>query len=214
MASSTDIGNLALGRLGIGQAIASLSEQSNPARLCNRFYNQCRQEVLRAFPWGFALRYEALAEVSGQTFPGWSYVYQYPDDCLMVRAVGDSAGIRYARSIVFCREQHEWPPMLRYPWQQALKDDNASIVLLSDVGSAYGFFTVDLENTAVFPPDFVSAFADRLAMEVGGPLQCKADLIDRAEGRYLRSLSTASAQAFNESRDDEKPDSPSIACRY
>jgi hypothetical protein len=50
-------------------------------------------------------------------------------------------------------------------------------------------------------------------MEAGGPLQAKADLIDRAEGRYLRSLSTAAAQALNESRDDEKPESPSISCR-
>lgn len=213
MASSTDIANLALGRLGIGQAIASLSEQSNPARICARFYNQCRQEVLRAFPWGFALRAEALALVSGQTFPGWTYVYQYPDDCLRVHAVADSSGLRYARSSLFCRDQESWPPVMRHPWQQALKDDNASIVLISDVSSAYGFFTVDVENTAVFPPDFTSTLADRLAMEAGGPLQCKADLIDRAEGRYVRSLSGASATAMNEQRDDEKPDSPSISCR-
>lgn len=211
--SSTDIANLSLGRLGIGQAIASLSEQSNPARICARFYERCRKEVLRAFPWGFALRAEALALVAGQTFPGWTYVYQYPDDCLRVHAVADSSGLRYARASLFCREQETWPPVMRHPWQQALKDDNASIVLLSDVSSAYAFFTVDLENTAVFPPDFASTFADRLAMEVGGPLQCKADLIDRAEGRYVRSLSGSSAAAMNEQRDDEKPESPSISCR-
>lgn len=209
----TGIFNLTLGRLGVGQAVASPTEASNPARICNRFYDQCRQEVLRAFPWGFALRAQALALVAGQTFPGWTYVYQYPDDCLMVRAVGDISGIRYARPQVFCIDQSLWPPVFRSPWQQALKDDFASIVLLSDVQSAYAFFTIDLENTGVFPPDFASALADRLAMEAGGPLQVKADLIDRAEGRYLRSLSTAAAQALNESKDDEKPDSPSITCR-
>lgn len=211
--SDTAIANLALGRLGVGQAIASLSEQSTPARLCNRFFDQCRKEVLRAFPWGFALRAQALAVVSGQTFPGWTYVYQYPQNCVMVRAIGDSAGLRFARTATFCQDQQDWPPVLRQPWQQALKDDNASIVLLSDVQSAYAFLTVDVTNTAVFPVDFTSTLADRLAMEVGGPLQVKADLVNNAQSRYAWSLSQATAQALNESKDDEKPESPSISCR-
>lgn len=211
--SSTEIANLTLGRLGVGQLITSIDDQITPAKLCKRFYHQCRREVLRAFPWDFAQRNEALALVAGQTFPGWTYVYQYPNECLMVRAVGDVSGIRYARSAVFCREREQWPPVLRYPWQQALKDDNASRVLLTDVSSAYAFFTVDLENTGVFPPDFTSVFAWRLAMEVGGPLQCKAELVDRAQQQYLFWHSHASAQAMNESRDDEKPESPSISCR-
>lgn len=209
----TGIFNLTLGRLQVGQAVASPSDQTNQARLCNRFYDQCRQEVLRAFPWGLALRAEALALVADQTFPGWQYVYQYPDDCLRVFAVGDISGIRYARTQVLCGDQETWPPMLRYPWQQALKDDNASRVLLSDVPTAYAFFTVDVENTGVFPADLSSTIAWRLAMEVGGPLQAKLDLVDRAEQKYLFSVSNAAAAAMNEQRDDERPESPSISCR-
>lgn len=211
--SDTAIANLALGRLGVGQAIASLSEQSTPARICNRFFDQCRQEVLRTFPWGFALRAQALAIVSGQTFPGWTYVYQYPQTCLMVRAVGDQYGLRFMRPSLFCQNQDQWPQVMRFPWQQALKDDNASVVLLSDVASAYAYFTVDVTNTSVFPADFTSTLADRLAMEVGGPLQVKADLINNAQNRYAWSLSRSTAQALNESKDDEKPESPSITCR-
>jgi hypothetical protein len=207
------IANLALGRLGIGQAIAALSDQVNPAKVCSRFFDQCRQEVLRAFPWGIALRAQALAIVADQTFPGWAYAYQYPSNCLMVRAVGDETGLRYARSSVFCQDQGDWPAVMRLPFQIALKDDDASSVILSDVRSAFAFFTVDVTNTAVFPPDLRSAFADRLAMEAGGPLTVKADLIDRCEQRYWRTLSTAAAQAMNESKDDERAESPSISCR-
>jgi hypothetical protein len=212
--SETLIANLALGRLGIGQAITSLSEQSNPARLCNRFYDHCRQELLRAFPWGFALRSEALAEVADQDFPGWAHVYQYPDDCLRIHAIGDESGLRYARTSTFCRELDSWPQVMRFPFQQALKNDNASRVLLSDIDAAYAFFTANVDNTGVFPPDFTSALADRLAIEIGGPLQGKAELIDRAEARYLRSLSVAAATAMNEQRDDVVAESPSISCRY
>jgi hypothetical protein len=89
MTDQVGVYNLCLGRLGVGQAIGSPTENSVPAKTCNRFYDQCRQEVLRAFPWGFAMRAEALALVSGQTFPGWTYVYQYPNKCLNMRAVAD-----------------------------------------------------------------------------------------------------------------------------
>lgn len=216
MASKADIGNLALGRLKISKTIADLDEQSTAARVINQFYDQCRQEVLRAFPWGCASRPVQLAQVSGQTYPGWVYVYQYPDDCLMVRCVADEGGMRQASRFVTRNSwQDDFDTMThRMPWQVALKDDNASKVLLSDVADAWAFMTADLENSGVFTPDLVSTIAWKLAAEAGGPLQAESSAIDRAEQRYYSALQTASAQSFNESRDDVKPDSPSISCRY
>lgn len=213
--SDTDIANLALGRLGVGQAIASLSEQSTPARLCARFYEQCRKEVLRAHPWGFSMSVVALAQVAGQTFPGWTYVYQYPTRCLMARYVGDEAGLRYAQSALLSCNWRQWNELQRkfMPFQVALKSDGASRVLLSDVPNAMSFYTYDVTNTGVFPDDFASVFAWRLAMEVGGPLRASADLVDRARNEFLFWGSHATAQDMNERRDDEKPESPSISCR-
>lgn len=216
--SETDIANLALGRLGVGQAIASLSEASTPARLCNRFYTHCRQEVLRAHPWGFASRTVSIAQVSGQSYPGWAYVYQYPDDGLMVWAIADISGIRQISSALtssdpYCRQSCE---QLRrhYPFKLALNDDLASRVILSDIPSAYAYYTHDVDVTGAYPPDFVSVFAWRLAMEVGGPLEAKAALVERANQQYWLWLSQATAADKNEQRDDVVPDSPSVACRY
>lgn len=212
---STGAANLCLGRLGIGKAIASLTENSVEARTCNRFFDQCRQEVLRAHPWGFALRAEPLALVAAQTFPGWTYVYQYPDDCIMVRAVGDESGMRIIRdAFLTCDSTQTVLQQYRAPWQVALKDDGASLVLLSDVTTSWAFFTADVENTGAWPVDFGSVFAWRLAMEVGGPLLCKRELVDAAEQRYLAWLSQAAAAAMNEQRDEARAESASITCRY
>lgn len=211
MASEADIANLALGRLRIGAFISDLDDSSTPARLCSQFFSQCRQEVLQAFPWGFAKRAEALALVSSQTFPGWTYVYQYPSSCLKVLHVTDENGIRFVKSFYSDREYSQL--QLLMPWDQALKDDNASRVLLSDVPDAWAIYTVDLDNVGTFPPDFVSAFADRLAMEVGGPLQADDARIVAAGQRYMISVTNAAASHMNETRDDPMPESPSIACR-
>lgn len=215
MASITSIYNMALGRLRVQQTVADPEELTNLARTCSRYYDQCRQEVLRAFPWGCALRAEALAAVANQEFPGWTYVYQYPINALMIRAVADEGGIR---SVYGAATSYRWDSyrqdMPRYPFQIALKDDDGSQVILSDVPTAWGFHTFDLENVGVYPPDLSSTIAWRLAMEVGGPIQADQSAIDNAERKYYIALMNASAQSLNESRDEAKAESPSISCRY
>jgi hypothetical protein len=211
--NSTDIANLALGRLGVGQAIANLNEQSTPAKLCRRFYDYCRQEVLRSHPWGFASSWITLAQVADQTFPGWSYVYAYPANALMVWSVADESGVRSSwTSDLYCSDVLTGMRR-RYPFKVALKDDLASRVLLSDTSSAYAFLTYDVTNTGTFPVDFAGVLASRLAMEVGGPLQAKVDLIQNARGEFLYWKSHATSMDMTEQAPDRQPDSESITCR-
>jgi len=212
----TGLYNTTLGRLGINKVVASPIENSVEAKTCNRFYEQCRQEVLRAYPWGFATKAEALAVVSGETFPGWGYVYQYPSGCLNMRCVGDESGMRRLRSYAFTRDPFYWNflQQTRQPWTVALKADGASQVLLSDNVGAWGFFTVDVTNTGAWPVDFASVLAWRLAIEAGGPLSAKGELVTAAESRYMTWFSHATAATMNEQKDDEPAESESIRCRY
>lgn len=216
MTDQVGVYNMALGRLGISQEVSSPSETSLPAELCSRFYDMCRQEVLRAHPWGFALRAEQLAEVDDQTFPGWAYVYQYPDECLNVRAVADESGIRQIRTLAFWSDPtwRSYLQQMRQPWQIALKDDGASQVLLTDVPEAWAFFTQDVTNTGAWPADFASVLAYRLAMEVGGPIQASEARRNGVEQRYFAWLSAVSATNMNEQKDDAQAESGSITCRY
>lgn len=211
----TGIFNLALGRVGIGQVVQSPTETTVPAKTCNRFYEQARREVLREFPYNFALRAEPLALVADEEFPGWGYVYSYPNDCLKIRAVGDSAGMRIMRDAFLTCRNDRYSLLARYriPWQTGLRADGVRQVILCDVRLAWSFHTVDVTNTGVFPADVASVIAWRLAMEIGGPLKADAGLINTAKQEYLYWSSHAQANSLNEARDDETPDSPSITCR-
>lgn len=209
-----DVANMALSRIGIGDTIESLSDNTHRARKCNQWFEQCRNEVLRDFPWGFANKASQLALVSGQTYPGWTYVYQYPQECASVRSVADESGMRYATSAFnwpYCWDSI--PTIYRFPWKLALKDDGASQVILSDVPEAWVFFTAVVENLNVWPADAISAFAWKLASEIGGPLQANANLILNAAQVYEGLRNRAAAASMNESRDDIEPEASSIRVR-
>src|SRR4051812_32897245 len=92
--SQTDVGicNMALGHLAVGKAIGALTEASQEARACLRFYEQARDEVLRDFPWPFATTVEALALVAVQPTTEWGYSYRYPLNCLALRRI--PSGVR------------------------------------------------------------------------------------------------------------------------
>lgn len=216
MTNQVGVYNMALGRLGVSEAVTSPSQNTLPAQLCTRFYDTCRQEVLRAHPWSFALRAEQLAEVDDQTFPGWAYVYEYPDECLNMRCVGDESGMRQVYSLFYWNDPTQWTQLrqVRQPWQIALKDDGASQVILSDVPDAWGFHTTDVTNTNAWSADFASVLAWRLAMEVGGPIQANAQRRLEAEQRYASWFSAVSATNMNEQKDDAAAESNSITCRY
>lgn len=84
MASSdVKICNEALTHLG-QEEIGSLTENNNNARACLQVYEPTRDEVLRVFPWNFALKRKSLARLSETPAFGFSYYFQLPTDCLRV----------------------------------------------------------------------------------------------------------------------------------
>jgi hypothetical protein len=214
MTAEVDVANFALGRLGIGQSIESLSEQTKLARECKRWFNLCRDMVLRDFPWSFANRAEALALVSGETYPGYEYLYAYPQDCLALRNVADENGMRYSAAAFNWPQCWDAVPVIaRFPYKLALKADGASQVIACDLPDAWGYFTARVTNLNVWPSDAISTFAWCLAAEAGGALQANAQMVGRATQMYEGLRNRAAANSMNEARDDIEPEASSIRAR-
>jgi hypothetical protein len=83
MASEVDICNLALNKIG-QNTIISLTEDSKAARICNLFYADTRDSLLRQHPWNFAVKRVELAKLTTTPVFGFDNEFQLPSDCLRV----------------------------------------------------------------------------------------------------------------------------------
>jgi hypothetical protein len=72
---------MALGLIG-GEAIVSLTADSEASRKCALYLDQAVAEVLRAYPWNCATRLATLAPLSETPAMKYSYAYSLPAGCL------------------------------------------------------------------------------------------------------------------------------------
>lgn len=85
MASSTDICNRALQKLGAAR-INALTDQSTNARACALAYDTCRQDLLREHPWNFAIqRFQLAADLTAPAF-GYTNAFTLPTGWMRVLA--------------------------------------------------------------------------------------------------------------------------------
>lgn len=104
LSNPADIVNASLVRIGWKKSIGNLYDGSAASQLALRVYGQVRDELLRKMEPGFSMRNLAMTLLKsappGGYIPavtpwnpatnppvGWLFSYQYPPDCLKVRAV-------------------------------------------------------------------------------------------------------------------------------
>lgn len=214
--SQTDICNATLIKLGQDIAIASIAEQSKPARIFARIWDRVVALVLSEHAWPFALKSAALAVDPQDPYPGWGYRYTYPDDAVTMLALSSEAGIRggVAAFSGCCRDS--WGAVAfsgRLGFDVMHGDQSATIA--ADAEGAYGLYIARVDDTARWPVLFAEAVACRLAFEAAPAIQ--GELGIRAQGaleqRYELARAKAVAHAFNESLDPVLPLTPSLAAR-
>lgn len=184
MATKIQICNLALARVGSKAFIENLEDASTEAALLKLHYELVRDLVLRAGDWPFCRARAALAQTPSTPPPEWLYAYAYPEDCLAARwleATDSTSAPRSDKRVFF-----------------ELQTQDGGIRILTSQPAAVLRYTRRVENEALYPPDFVNAFAWLLAAEVAAPLTGKPELEGWARKRYERTLTAALAAAYVE----------------
>lgn len=163
MTSETDIANLALTRIGHG-TISSMSQGNKAADRCALHYPICRDTLLRAHPWNFAIRRATLAQSSVTPNHEFDYYHVLPADFLkMLRTSWEADG--YSSTAVY-----GFPGMNGYGGQMA----PYRLESVSGVGRCIAAnesvvsieYIAQITDTAQFDPLFVDVLAQRLAAEL------------------------------------------------
>ena len=182
--SDVTICNLALTRLG-HSTITSLDQITKGATLCNLHYPICRDAVLRAHTWNFAIRRASLASDATATVP-FEYTYRFPlpDDCLKVIRTsceadgGVSAGAVYG-----------WPglvgggvaPSYRIEGKAIMTNDSTMLIE----------YIARIVDVAQFDALFVDCLASRIAAEIATALTDNASMASGMLDVYRQKISEA-----------------------
>jgi hypothetical protein len=179
--SPADLANVALVRMGYKLRVGSLYDGSAAAKKILDVYAQTRDELLRAFDWGFAERSTVLTlQKSAPALPGggfgyipptvwngavnpplpWLFQYAYPADCLKIRLV------KAVPLFV--------PNFDPQPNQPAIANDSyvapAQRVILSNIPNATLVYTGQVTDPATWDVGFVAECAAALERSLGPAL--------------------------------------------
>jgi hypothetical protein len=199
MTSVVSICNLALSNLG-KDTINALNEASAEARACNQFYEQTRDALLQVYPWRFAGKTQALAQVANSEVGKWGYAYSRPNDCLKVRWIRPQYSVDDP-----CAQTH----------QQEISNpfDVEGEAIFCNLSPAFLRYTVRVTDPTKFPPLFVETLSWHLATRLAMPLT--RDLKQRNDAYQLsmQTRGTAEMADANEARETSDHDSELVEVR-
>jgi hypothetical protein len=165
MTSKTGIFNMAL--ILLEQRIVNSPTQDiiTAINLLN-VYDVIRSEMLRSFPWNFAIKRVALAQTD-DPLNEYAYAYTIPSDCLKILEV--------------------FEPSSSY----VIEGTDASRVLLTDDATVEIRYIRDITDESLFDASFVKAFAEELALAVGPSLGVTDSALERIRKKHKETLKTA-----------------------
>jgi hypothetical protein len=199
MASIVEICNMALSHLGTGKEIAVITENSEEANACNRFYETSRDGTIEDYPWPFARTFATLALVLADPTDEWSYSYRYPVDCLRFSRIQSGNTIDTRQSRV----------------SYILASDVSGRLIITNKENAKCEYYRSGISEAYFTPSFSMALSFRLAMLIaprltkGDPTKIKNDMYRL----YLGELDKVKANSVNEEQQYEEVESAIIRSR-
>ena len=169
MATEVSICSNALRRLG-DDPITSLTDDTERARLCNSFYADTRDAVLRLHPWNFAITRASLAKLSTAPAYGFANQFALPTNPYCLRVLG----MEYEDYI--------------------FKVENVAThgrVLLTDEATANIIYVARITDTNLFDAMFVDVLTQKLAVDLAYPVTNSTTLQTQMQKVFEKKLSEA-----------------------
>ena len=169
MATEVSICANALRRLG-DDPIVSLTDDTERARLCNAFYSEARDDVLRSHPWNFSITRQQLSQLSATPLYQYSYQYALPTDPYCLRVLE----MEYS-DYVFKIEHLA----------------GTGRVLLTDEGTAKIIYIARVTDTAQFDSLFIDTLTAKLSVDLAYPVTGSVQLQQNMQKLFEAKLREA-----------------------
>lgn len=176
MSSETEIANAALTLLG-EKRISSLDDSSKPARELKAIFTITRDALLAGYNWSFAMARTKLSPLAD--VPAFDYGLQFlmPTECLRVIQISQ---IYVGADLTDYRN---------YDTSEYVIEGRN---ILTDLDNPLPIrYVKRITDTTLFIPNFVSAFAAKLAYDGAEPITQSGSKKDRAMQQYKTELSIA-----------------------
>jgi len=209
-----------VGEVATLESVFPPDDSSTLATLCNRFYQQARDELLEAHNWSFATRRAALVSVTN-TRDERAYAYALPADLLKPLFVmhEGSAGF-FGYSVPAARPQGYLSRIdiesrrPRPPDFTVERDDNGLQVLRCDVQDANLLYQARVSDVSQFSPGFRQVLIWKIAAKLVGALvkgRTGSEMVLRAEqmaAAHLGKAAQADAQGHRVEHESEHIETP------
>lgn len=187
MASVIEICNLALGNLG-KEDISSLSEASNGARACKKWYDICVGSTLEAYPWRFARATQAMGQVVNTMTDKWRYAYALPNEAIRLwDVVPDQTDTWDSSAYVDFEDLAKETPKPR-----AFDIENG--VVFCNLSPAYAKFIRKVTDPTKYTPLFIDALSwalsARIAIAMTGDPKMLSTAVQMAQQAIRLAAST------------------------
>lgn len=165
--TEVQIANMALTMLG-ADTITTFADATEQARALSAIYSYTRSDMLREYPWSWAIKRDELEEDSSSPEYGYTYQHTLPEDCLRVLEINNG--------------------------NNALTDYRIEgNLVLSDYNEIYIRYIAEVDDDTITDSNFCHAFATRLAAELAFKLTSSATLASNLMEMAIMKLSKAKA---------------------
>lgn len=190
--TTTDIANKALRRLGILPIDSITDKTTDEAIQCNEEYLTTLNEYLIQANPNFAREEVALTLDSGEESDIWSFIYEYPSDCINIRYIYNPSGTSE-----------------KVEYELGIDDAGVATTIMTNLEDAIIVYTKAVTDLSLFKVHDTTAISYLLASKVGlvvpkeTEMAIKSQLVDRAENNYRVALATAITINKREQHKDE-----------
>ena len=209
--SKVQICNFALQEIG-EESIISLSDNTVQAQQCNLRYDSVRRAVLEDHPWNFALARASLALTADtDVFGDFSNIFTLPSDCLRVIMTDREAEITLGTDPLF-NGYKTVGFSTTYTGRDRYKIEGRNFYYDDDVAKV--LYIKDLEDTTIFSPLFVEAFALLLSSRIAYKITGSRSLAMEKEQAYTNLIKAAKLRDAQEGTTERSESSRFLSVRF